>query len=142
MLFVAAALPFNGFSGEPDSAANMGSIDVRIDGFQNNKGTVKIALVNSKESYDSHNDIFRGAREPVKDKTCSYVFTDIPYGDYALKIFHDENNNDNMDTNFLGVPKEAYGFSNNVRARFGPPDYEKAVFTLSQDTLIIEVTVK
>lgn len=127
---------------EPDSTAQKGMIDVRIDGFKNNKGTVKIALVNSKESYDSNENIFRGAKEPIHDLKCAFVFSSVPYGEYALKIFHDENNNDNLDTNFLGVPKERYGFSNNVRGKFGPPEFEKTIFTLSADTLVINVTVE
>ena len=59
---------------------------------------------------------------------------ELPAGQYAVGIFHDVNLNNKMDNNFLGLPKEQYGFSNNARALFGPPSYEDAAFELKGDT--------
>jgi len=47
-------------------------------------------------------------------------------GQYAIKVFHDENANGELDINFLGIPKESYGFSNHARGRFGPPPFAEA----------------
>ena len=55
---------------------------------------------------------------------------DLPPGTYAIALIHDENSNGELDTNALGLPTEAFGFSNQARARFGPPQFERAAFEL------------
>lgn len=61
---------------------------------------------------------------------------DLRPGTYALSVIHDENENDKLDTNFIGIPKEAFGFSNNPKIYFGPPSFEKASFELNKDSTI------
>jgi len=53
---------------------------------------------------------------------------DLPEGQYALAIYHDENGNDELDTNWLGIPKEPIGFSNSKMRTFGPPGFEDCAF--------------
>ena len=62
---------------------------------------------------------------------------DLAPGKYAISIIHDENNNDKLDTNFIGIPKEGFGFSNNPRIMFGPPSFEKASFEINQAHVIL-----
>ena len=57
---------------------------------------------------------------------------DLPAGTYAIALIHDANGNGKMDTNALGIPSEAFGFSNGARARFGPPSFGKAAFMLAE----------
>lgn len=57
-------------------------------------------------------------------------------GTYALSVIHDENENDKLDTNFIGIPKEAFGFSNDPKVYFGPPSFEKSSFKLTKDDSI------
>jgi uncharacterized protein (DUF2141 family) len=59
----------------------------------------------------------------------SYTFKDLEKGTYAIKLFHDVNNNGKMDTNMFGIPQEGYGFSNNV-GKFGEPDFIDAAFAV------------
>ncbi len=66
----------------------------------------------------------------------------MPYGRYSIKAFHDENNNSKLDTNFLGMPTERYGFSNNARGRFGPPSFAEAAVTLNSPQITIAIEVK
>ena len=56
----------------------------------------------------------------------------LPSGTYAIALIHDVNGNGKMDTNALGIPTEAFGFSNGARARFGPPPFGKAAFRLAE----------
>ncbi len=63
-----------------------------------------------------------------------FDFTGLPTGNYAIAILHDENDDMKMNTNFLGLPKEGYGFSNNVMGAFGPPGYNKANFNYTAGT--------
>jgi uncharacterized protein (DUF2141 family) len=54
----------------------------------------------------------------------------LPAGQYALLVFHDRDNDGQLARNFLGLPKEPSGLSNNARPRFGPPRFKAAVFTV------------
>ena len=67
----------------------------------------------------------------VVDQKVQVVFTNLPYGWYGVSIFHDENGNGKMDQNAMGIPKEAYGFSNNAKGFFGKPGYKDVVFELN-----------
>jgi uncharacterized protein (DUF2141 family) len=68
-------------------------------------------------------------------------FTDIAAGDYAVSVFHDENSNGKLDRNFIGMPKEGVGASNDAKGHFGPPKFNDAQFTYSggQKTLTIHI---
>ncbi|HEV7353129.1 MAG TPA: DUF2141 domain-containing protein [Brevundimonas sp.] len=58
------------------------------------------------------------------------VFADLPPGRYAIAAYHDADDDGRLTTWAMGLPREAYGFSNNARGRFGPPSFESAAFTL------------
>jgi len=71
----------------------------------------------------------------IKNGKASYTIKDILSGTYAITILHDENRNKKMDTNFLGIPKQGYAVSNNVRrSLIGPPKYEEAKFLHSRNS--------
>ncbi|NOS91716.1 MAG: DUF2141 domain-containing protein, partial [Cyclobacteriaceae bacterium] len=53
------------------------------------------------------------------------VIDNLPAGTYGISVMHDANSNEKMDSNFIGMPKEGFGFSNNAKGSFGPPSYEK-----------------
>ena len=62
---------------------------------------------------------------------------ELEAGTYSIGFFIDKNDNEKLDTNFLGVPKEQFGFSNDAMGRFGPPLFEAASFTLDEETILI-----
>jgi uncharacterized protein (DUF2141 family) len=57
--------------------------------------------------------------------------TDLAPGEYAVSVVHDENGNNTLDTNWVGMPKEGIGTSNNAKGRMGPPKYRDAKFTVT-----------
>lgn len=122
-------------------AQEVGSLKIKIDGFKNDNGCVRVALANSPENYSAHKDVFRGASVGITGGQAVCVFDDIPYGEYAVKVFHDENDNGDLDTNFLGIPSEDYGFSNNASGTFGPPGWPAARFEFKSVTDSISITV-
>lgn len=73
---------------------------------------------------------------PVESADFVYVLKDIPLGTYAIAISQDVNGNGKQDTNWIGIPKEPYGFSNNAKGKMGPPDFEDAKFELTKDLVI------
>jgi outer membrane protein len=94
-------------------------------------GTVALALFSSANT-------FGDLRDPARLETYTldgrdrYVLKDIPAGEYALMVYYDENENLDIDKNFIGIPTEPLGFSNNYRPK-GPPSYSRAAFTLAQE---------
>jgi len=115
---------------------------VKCIGLKSNKGSVKMALCNSIKNYEDQENPFIGKTLSIKNKIAEIEIDDIPYGDYAIKSFHDENDNNDLDTNFLGLPVEDYGFSNNARGTFGPPSWKEAKFKVQKDYILVEIELK
>lgn len=120
-----------------------GEIQVVITDFRNDKGDVKIALFNSKDGFpDNGKKALIKEKVTIKDKKAEFVFNDIPYGIYAISIYHDENGNDKLDSNFLGIPKEGYGASNDPKPAMRAPRFDEAKFKLDSADLIVEIKVQ
>jgi len=64
----------------------------------------------------------------VRAKQARCDFLDIPPGTYALAVIHDEDMNGMLDTNWLGVPTEGFGFSNDAKGTVGAPSFSAASF--------------
>ena len=72
----------------------------------------------------------------------SVVFKNIPKGRYAIAVFLDENDNYKLDKNFFGIPKEKYGFSNNVLPSLRPATFEESSFDLQQQETELTINLK
>jgi uncharacterized protein (DUF2141 family) len=99
-----------------------------VKNIRNNKGQVAVQLLNEEEN------VIEARYISIKDKIASTIFHNISPGKYAIKIFHDENRNEKMDLNWLGIPKEGFGFSVNPEITFGQPDIEEFLFQVDTDT--------
>ncbi|NOX33623.1 MAG: DUF2141 domain-containing protein [Deltaproteobacteria bacterium] len=115
-------------------------LTIHITGFENSDGVAKIAIVNSKKNYNAETP-FKGFNLKIINKEVIKTIL-LPYGEYALKVFHDENGNNELDTRIFGIPTERYGFSNNARGTLGPPEYEEAVFKLYSPKKKITITIQ
>ena len=104
-----------------------------------NKGTIMMALYNSSETYMKTS--YKASKQEVVDNKAILTFQNIEKGTYAFSMFHDVNDNQKMDKNFMGIPKEPYGFSNDRKGKFGPPDFEKVQFDVNED-LTVQVAIK
>lgn len=105
------------------------SIKVSIVNLRNNKGHVLVSLFNSSSGFpDKAEKAVRKVQLAINNNTASASFPGLPAGNYAIAILHDENDDQKMNTNFFGLPKEGYGFSNNVMGTFGPPSFSRASF--------------
>ena len=104
-------------------------LSLSITNLRNNKGHVLISVYKDGVGYPEELDkAVRRAKLTITNKTASVSFAGLASGNYAIAILHDENNDGKMNTNFLGIPKEGYGFSNNVMGTFGPPTFSKESF--------------
>ena len=123
-----------------DSQSKTGTLIINTIGFENSNGVAMVALVNSKENYNEE-DPFKGYSVDIINGRAIKTIT-LPYGEYAVKIYHDENGNNELDKNMFGIPKEAYGFSNDARGSLGPPEYEKVMFKLDSQKKEITINIK
>lgn len=102
------------------------TIEVEITNFDHNGGVAFIGLYNSEKTFLK--TLYKGEKAEIKNRKVVLTFEDIPDGTYAISAFHDADENGELTTNFLGIPKEKYGASNNAPARFGPPKWKDAKF--------------
>ncbi len=115
------------------SQANADTLTVTLDNIQTQQGSLMLAVYQGEPSYLANKDVVASIKKAATSETHSMVFTELAPGEYAIKVMHDENDNGSLDTNFLGVPSEGYGFSNNG-GTFGPASYQDAKFLVDGDT--------
>jgi len=127
---------------ESETARPRGDLYVVITGYPTTQGTIKIALFGSERSYQSNVAPLRGDSIRIEPNRTLVPFEDISYGDYAVKVYHDQNNDGKLNTNFMGMPTEFYGFSNNVRGTFGPASWSAAKFKFEAVRDSIHIVVK
>ncbi len=120
--------------------ANDAKLVIKMKGFRSDQGQSIIALYNSEEGYPTKPKLaYRGGKAPIKNKYSEITFKNLPPGSYAVAVFHDENKNNKLDTNWIGIPKEGTGASNDAKARFGPPKFKDAKITLKDKDRAISV---
>jgi uncharacterized protein (DUF2141 family) len=104
-------------------------------------GTLRLALCPSESAFETD----KGCTLHTAKAAGSLVRLRIPDllpGTYAVKIFHDADNDGTLDTNWLGIPSEPYGFSNDAMGSFGPPSFEQARFNVGGEPTTIRIRMK
>lgn len=122
------------------ASVSANELELTFNNITKHEGTLMVALFNSEANYKGEGDAAALAMIPVTSGTASYTFTNLEKGSYAIKLYHDENSNMKMDFNSNGIPKEGYGFSNNV-GEYGIPSFEDAKFEVSEQT-DMQITVR
>lgn len=123
-------------------SAGTATLTVHVTAARNTKGKIRAALFRSAEGFP--NDASRAVQTRAADidpqtSSAQIVFKELLQGVYAVSVFHDENMNGKLDKNFVGVPKEGYGASNNPRKKMGPPSFEETKFQLNGTEQSVEV---
>ena len=117
-------------------------IHVDIAGLRNDKGQVLCSLFSSATDFPKKTEKATAhARSDISHGRAVCEFGGIAPGTYAVSVFHDENSNGKMDTNFMGIPREGVGASNNAKGHFGPPRFEAAAFRFLGGRLDLKITI-
>lgn len=117
--------------------AQAGGLEITVGNFEEAKGSLIVAVINNADTWlktSPDQSPFADAMvavESTDDITVS--IDDLPAGVYAVSVFQDLNENGELDTNFVGYPKEPFGFSAPM-GKFGPPKFDKASFTIEAGT--------
>ncbi len=121
-------------------AAKAADLTINIGNIGEPAGAVRWVLYDSEASYSSNSQPLASASNRVDGESIRFTVHDLPAGRYAVKLFHDSNDNGELDANMLGIPSEGYGFSNNA-GRFGAPSFEEAAVVLEED-LQIDIRIR
>jgi uncharacterized protein (DUF2141 family) len=108
--------------------AGAAELEVTLEQVGTGSGYVLVAVC-TPETFLRHGCPYTG-RAPAVSGEAQVVVRGIEPGVYAVQAFHDENGNLDLDRNFLGMPKEGMGFSNDAPMRFGPPRFEDAAIAI------------
>ena len=123
-------------------AQTANTITAQIQGLRNNNGQVRCGLFNSADTFRQPGKEMQGVAVPIANQQATCVFTNVPPGTYAIAAFHAENNETQLQTNFLGIPKEGYGFSRNPSSSMGPPSFNDAAYTYQGGAAAFPITLK
>lgn len=106
-------------------------LKIKISEMKTQKGQILYILFKDGAGFpDSPSRSIRQGRVSVAEARAGFVLSGLEAGEYALSVIHDENSNNKLDTNFLGIPQEGFGFSNNPTISFGAPNFGECQFSL------------
>ena len=119
------------------AAENQSAVIVELAGLEESQGSIYIIVYDSADTWLGEETVLQrevAIAGALVDGVVSTQLYLLP-GEYAIFIYHDSNGNGDLDTNFIGIPKEPVALSNNARGKFGPPKYKDAVFTLGDEAV-------
>jgi uncharacterized protein (DUF2141 family) len=111
------------------------SVKVKVTRVSSKNGEIMAALFSSERGFPHNSSTaFKVARATPVNGIAVLEFGNVPKGTYAVALFHDTNNDGELNTNMLGIPKEGYGVSNNVKNLFSGPGYKQCAFQHTAET--------
>ena len=123
---------------------NSGSqeLQITVSNIKSVEGNIMIAVYTTDQKFLGDEMVSSTIERVTQTGEMSILVKDLPFGEYAISIYHDENANETLDTNFFKMPTEPYGFSNDARGSFGPPSFEDAKIDFKSSQQKIEIELK
>jgi uncharacterized protein (DUF2141 family) len=115
--------------GQREIAPSTCTLRIHVDGFRNTRGNLGTILFTSSDGWpEDKQKAFRHGPAPIDANGRTAVATwELPPGDYGVAVIHDENSNAKLDRNLIGIPKEGFGFANNIHVGLVPPAFKQAL---------------
>lgn len=124
-------------------ADQVGRLAVQVVGLRNDHGLVCAYVFDAADAWPGEwKRAVRRACNDIDDNEAVFAFENLPHGQYAVSVIHDEDGSYGLTTNLIGMPKEGVGASNNPTSRLGPPSFEAARFELSSARQAIRIKIK
>ncbi len=117
------------FTASPALSQSSSTISLEVSGFKNTRGTLNCRLFTKPADFPDGEGMVT-VRVPVAGPTTSCTFSNLEPTTYAVAVVHDENSNGKLDKNFVGVPSEGYGVSNNKTYALSAPKWDESIFAL------------
>ncbi|MET0322275.1 MAG: DUF2141 domain-containing protein [Duganella sp.] len=112
------------------------TIEVKVDGVVGGSGKINAAVCD--QAHFLKDCTYSGSAPAIAGQTVVTI-DNVPKGTWAVLVYQDDNQNNQLDRNFIGIPSENYGFSRNARGKFGPPDFTDAAIEVSDDKVVVPV---
>ena len=121
------------------------SLTVNVIGIASNEGSIRAALYNNQAAFEYKKDpaqyIYQKAMAGIKNQQATLTFSNLPYGVYAIKLFHDKDNSEIFKRNLLGVPQEGFGVSDNPKIDHHSPTFDQTKFVINQPKMNITINM-
>jgi len=119
------------------------SIHVHVHGLRNAAGTVKVVLYGpDPKSFLVKGEKTDAEREPAVEGDTTLCVAAPEDGRYAVVVYHDENDNHKFDRNWIGLPTEGFGVSNNPSLFLAAPKFEESSFEVNGEVTNVDVDMK
>lgn len=128
IFFLFLLLPFLVFSQH--------QLSVNVTGVKSSDGNINVAVYDTSEGFLKFDKVYTSNSATAEKGITQLIIADLADGEYALAVFHDKNGNNELDTNFIGIPKEPIGFSKAKMKMFGPPCFEECAFQVKSNIKI------
>lgn len=109
-------------------AADGPSIVVEISGLRSSRGRVRGALFRSRDGWTEEGREVATCTSSIDGRRATCVLGDVAPGDYAFAFLHDEDDDGQLDRDWIGIPSEGFGFSNDAAPGLGAPSFDSARF--------------
>lgn len=113
-------------------AEETGTLSIEINNIKSSSGMVWIGIYNSPKSFLVKEKAIIEGIQIHKEGSLTIEIPGLKFGQYAIAIFHDENNNGEMDRNLLGIPSEPFAFSKKPKSKWRLPKFEEVKFSFDQ----------
>lgn len=120
----------------------MGRLIIKINNVSKDRGIIWIGLYDSADTYLIKEKSILKKIDVSQKGYHEMVVDSLPYGTYAMALFHDVNANGEMDRNLLGIPSEPYAFSKKPKSKWRLPKFDEVKFDFSQDVQEIDTKLK
>lgn len=128
------------FNSEPQTGCE---IELLIKGAKSNNGVIRVLIFNKEDGFpEEPNKAIKALSLPVSNLSAKVTIENLPSGNYAISVFHDEDSNGQIRKNNFGFPLDRYGFSNNPTLYFGPPSFSKCAVQVKNSPVKVEINLR
>lgn len=117
----------------PFLVASQNTLTIIVEGVASSDGYIAVGAYTGQGNFLEDKKAYAGVFAEAQKGNTRVRIPNLPNGTYAISLFHDENGNKELDTNFIGIPKEPVGFSIGKLKTFGPPSFEECSFEMRSD---------
>ena len=115
--------------------AQADALTIVVNNIKSDKGAIMLQVMQGESAFNGEAIAIAQLQQKASPPSMTFSTDGLPNGEYAIRVMHDKNDNGKLDSNFVGVPKEPWAFSNNASGKFGPPKWDDAKFVVSGDTI-------
>lgn len=113
------------------------NITIDVQKIEGEHGFLQIGIFDTAKSFPKVGGEYKVLKFKVADGQTHFIIKDLPDGEYAFAVHHDENSDGKMNTNMLGIPKEGYGFSRNFKPKLSAPKFSDCSVKIQNDQKMI-----